>query len=98
MANYTEGTTPQDQLMGFLVRKFDLNETDQLTVRRLLKDIENGSIQNYVDQIKPDLENKRIAKTQEQISSSKDLDIENHLNWAKEAQKAREFLEQQRNS
>lgn len=92
---YTPGTTPQDQLMGFLVRKFNLDSDDQLTVRTLLRQIEDGSIQNYVDRIKPEISQKVIKKHKDQMSVSQDLD---RLNWANEAKKAQDWLEEQRNS
>ena len=56
------------------------------------------AIENYTQNIKPEIDQRVIKKHQEQISSAKDLDIENQLNWADNAKKAQEYLEQQRNS
>lgn len=98
MASYTEGTTPKDQLMGFLVRKFSLNSDDQLTVRGLLKKIEDGSIQNYVDRIKSEQIEKSVKKHQEQVSNAQQLSEEQRLDWLQSAKDATEFLIKQRNS
>lgn len=81
MALHIPGTTEQDQLMVFLVRKFGLDEKDQSYVRKLMKGIEEGAIQNYVDRIKPDITEKAVRKKQEQISNAQELDREQELNW-----------------
>lgn len=81
MALYIPGTTEQDQLMVFLVKKFSLDDKDQAYVRKLMRGIEEGSIQNYVDKIKPELQEKVIRKKQEQISNAQEFDREQELIW-----------------
>lgn len=87
MALYIPGTTPQDQLMTFLLRKVNLDDKDQMYVRALMRDIEEGSIQNYVDRVKPELTQLSFAKKQEQMEGAAELDREQDLKW----------LDQQRN-
>lgn len=95
---YIEGTTPQDQLMGFLVRKFSLDSSDQLIVRGFLKKIEEGSIQNYVDRFAKEQLEKSIKKKQEQISNANELSEEQRLDWLQAAKDATEYLIKQHNS
>lgn len=87
MALYIPGTTPQDQLMTFLLRKVNLDDKDQMYIRALMRDIEEGSIQNYLDRVKPELKQLSFAKKQEQMEGAAELDREQELKW----------LDQQRN-
>lgn len=83
MALYIPGTTPQDQLMTFLVRKFSLNAEDQHKVRLLMNEIEEGAVQNYVDRIKPEQKALSFAKKKEQLDGAERLQQEQEEHWRK---------------
>ena len=83
MALYIPGTTEQDQLMVFLVRKFGIDSKDQTYVRKLMKGIEEGSIKNYVDRIKPEIKALSFAKKQEQLEGAEELQRQHEIEWQK---------------
>lgn len=81
MALYIPGTTPQDQLMTYLLKNFPITDRDQFTIRGLMRDIEEGAIENYEDRIKPELKELSFAKKQEQMEGASELDREQELKW-----------------
>lgn len=87
-------------LMNALVSEFKLTSSQQSRFGKLLRDLENESFENGKDFAKRSMPEprKQFKAGKNDIADKEYHQRQDELNWAENAQRANDWLEQQRNS